>query len=176
MKIYTDLTRLERIDKVMKQRKSDLALVLENLSEDLNISAILRTAEGFGVGLVYIIHPKGVKPKLSMQASSGAIKWLSIKYYTSTTTCLKLLKKKGFKVIASVVDPKASLLWEQSFRGKVAIMVGNEAHGLSQKAIGLSDKKVYIPMSGLTESLNVSVAAALFLYEVIRQKEVGRVE
>lgn len=176
MKTYINLTREERVQKVMRQRKVDLALVLENLSENLNISAILRTAEGFGVGLVCIIHSRSVKPKLSMQASSGAIKWLDIKYYTSTTTCLKLLKKSGFKIIASVVDPKASLLWEQSFRGKIAVMVGNEAKGLSEKAINLSDKKVYLPMFGLTESLNVSVAAALFLYEVIRQKEVSRVE
>lgn len=176
MKTYINLTREERVQKVMTQRKIDLALVLENLSEGLNISAILRTAEGFGVGLVCIIHSRSVKPKLSMQASSGAMKWLDIKYYTSITICLKLLKKSGFKIISSVVDPKASPLWEQSFRGKVAIMVGNEAKGLSQKAINLSDKKVYLPMSGLTESLNVSVAAALFLYEVIRQKEVGRVK
>lgn len=171
MKTYPDLTREERIAKIMAQRREDLALVLENLHEDLNISAILRSAEAFGVGLICVIHPKDKKPGLSRNTSSGAVKWLNVKFYTSTAVCLNALKKKGFKIVAAVVDPEAKVLWEAKFSGKVAIVVGSEAPGLSEKAIKMADLKLYLPMYGLTESLNVSVAAAMFLYEAVRQKE-----
>lgn len=172
MKNYSELTRQERIEKVMNQRRTDVVLVLENLVEDQNISAILRTAEAFGIGLVCIVHPKGVKPKLSKGVSSGATKWLKIKFYTSTKRCSQSLKTNHYKLIGALVDPKAKVLWETSFKGKIAIIVGNEPHGLSEVAQKLVDKNIYLPMFGLTESLNVSVAAGIFLYEVIRQKEV----
>lgn len=171
MKNHADLTRQERIDKVMSDRKSDFCLVLENLSEANNISAILRTAEAFGVGQVCIIYDK-TKPRLSMQTSSGASKWLNINYFDSTGECLSQLKKEGFTIIGALVDPEAKVLWHQNFQGKVAIMVGTEVTGLSEVAQQQVDHNIYLPMIGLTESLNVSVSAAIFLYEVIRQKEV----
>lgn len=170
MKNYSNLTREERIQKVMELRRSDVALVLENLSEDLNISAILRTAESFGIGQIYIIHTDS-KPRLSQNTSSGASKWLEVKYYDSTKKCFKDLKNQKYKIIGALVDPNAKVLWEQSFSGKIAIVVGNEAQGLSKEAQKLVNSNIYLPMFGLTESLNVSVAAGIFLYEVIRQKE-----
>lgn len=174
MKNFSNLPRQDRIDQVMKQRRFDLCLILENLVEGLNISAILRTAESFGVGLVCIIYPEGDKPKLSNNISSGAKKWLKIEYFTQTSDCLDFVKDQGYKIIAAVVNPEAQNLWSQNFKDqKVAIMVGNEPKGLSEEAIQKSDKQVYLPMFGLTESLNVSVAAALFLYEVVRQKELA---
>lgn len=176
MKTLDKLPRQVRIKKIMQQRRQDVALVLENLSEETNISAILRTAECFGFGLVYIVYSKGKKPKLSKNASSGATKWLNTKFYTSITTCINQLKTDGFKIIACVVDPSLDLLWNTKFKGKLAVVVGNEAKGLSNRAQKLSDHKIYLPMFGLTESLNVSVAAALFMYEVIRQKELKKVK
>jgi tRNA (guanosine-2'-O-)-methyltransferase len=172
MKTFADLARGERIHKVMEQRKSDFCLILENLQEESNISAILRTAESFGVGLVCIIHDEK-KPRLSMNTSSGASKWLNVEYFSSTEECIKRVKQEGFRVIGALVDPKAKVLWEGNFEGKVAILVGNEPHGMSEEAQKLVDENIYIPMLGLTESLNVSVSAAIFLYEVIRQKEKG---
>ncbi len=171
MKNYADLTREERIKKVTQQRRADLCLVLENLIEEQNISAILRSAEAFGVGRICIIHPEGKKPKLSKGVSSGASKWLTIEYFTSTKKCFSDLKNKGFSLIGALVYPNSSVLWEENFSGKVAVVVGNEPKGLSEEGQKLMDKNIYLPMSGLTESLNVSVAAGIFLYEVIRQKE-----
>jgi tRNA (guanosine-2'-O-)-methyltransferase len=169
MKTHSHLTREERIARVMEQRKNDFCLILENLSEDQNISAILRTAEAFGVGLVCIVYEDS-KPKLSKGVSSGAAKWLNIEYFKSITTCIKRIKGEGFRVIGALVNPEAEVLWAEKFSGKVAILVGNEARGMSPKAQKLVDKNLYLPMLGLTESLNVSVSAAVFLYEVIRQK------
>lgn len=172
MKTYSTLTRLERIKKVMHERREDVCLVLEDLSESLNISAILRTAEGFGVGLICVVY-SGNKPKISKGASSGASKWLKIKYYkNSSTRCVIQLKRQGFRVVGALVDPEAKVLWKCEFSGKIAVVVGNEARGLSDKMMDLVDEKVYVPMYGLTESLNVSVAAGIFLYEVVRQRGV----
>lgn len=171
MKNYSDLTREERIKKVMSQRRDDLCLVMENLVEDQNISAIVRSAEAFGAGLVCIIYERDHKPHLSKNVSSGASKWLNIEFYTSTKECFKRLKKDKYTLIGALVDPKSDILWDQSFKGKVALVVGNEPKGLSEEAQKLVDKNIYLPMFGLTESLNVSVAAGIFLYEAIRQKE-----
>lgn len=154
----------------MEHRKNDLALILENLNEDINIQAILRTAEAFGVGLVCIIYDEK-KPRLSGGAASGASKWLNIEYFTNTKDCIKYLKKKGYLVVGALVNPESDILWEQDFSGKVAVLVGNEVNGMSEGAQSLVYKNVYLPMLGLTESLNVSVSAGIFLYEVIRQKE-----
>lgn len=171
MKNFAKFTREERIKTVMEKRKLDLVLVLENLKEDLNISAILRNAEAFGVGVVCIVHSKDKRPKISKGAASGASKWLTIKYYTSIKKCLSSLKKQNFMLVGALVDPDAEVLWEQSFKGKIAVVLGNEAAGMSAQAQKLVDKNIYLPMFGLTESLNVSVAAGIFLYEVVRQKE-----
>ncbi len=171
MKNYSELSRQERIQKIMDQRRQDVVLILENLNESINISAILRTAEAFGIGQIHIIHTDQSKPRLSMNSSSGATKWLDVQYYQSTKECLESLKKDGFLIIGALVNPQSKTIWEQEMTGKVAVMVGTEVSGLSEEAQQLVDHNIYLPMYGLTESLNVSVAAGIFLYEVIRQKE-----
>lgn len=171
VKTHSNLTRVDRIQKIMNQRRKDLVLILENLSEDLNISAILRTSESFGVGRVCVVHLPGAKPRISKGATSGAYKWLNIEYFNSTKLCIRKLKKEEFKIIGALVDPNAKVLWEEGFKGKIAILVGNEAAGMSEEAQKMVDENIYLPMFGLTKSLNVSVASGIFLYEVIRQKE-----
>lgn len=170
MKNNQHLSRQERIEEAFKKRKADFALILENLSEDQNISAIIRTAEAFGVGKVYIVY-QDKKPHLSKNISSGASKWLEIEYFTEITACIAKLKQADFKIYGALVDPQANILWEANFSDKVAILVGNEAQGMSEVSQKLVDQNLYLPMIGLTESLNVSVSAALFLYEAFRQKE-----
>src|SRR2546423_211365 len=144
MKTYSNLNREERIAKIIQMRRADLALILEDLTESQNISAILRTAESFGVGLVCIIHTDSSKPKLSLNVSSGASKWLNIEYFENTRDCFEFLHDKEFKVLATVVNPEVSNLWDLDLKKeKIAIMVGNEAKGLSKEAIKLSDIKSY---------------------------------
>lgn len=171
MKNFAELTREERIQKAMSLRKEDFCLVLENLSEESNIAAILRTAEAFGVGRVCVVHPEASKPHVDRGAAKGAVQWLNIEFFASIVDCCDQLRATGYQLVGALVDPQAKVLWQEDFSGKVAIVVGNEAQGMSKEAQDLVDKNIYLPMLGLTESLNVSVAAAIFLYEVIRQKE-----
>lgn len=170
MKNYANLTRQERIKVVLENRRPDVALILENLSEELNMSAILRSAESFGIGQIYIIHLEGKKPRLSKNTSSGATKWLEINYSTNIEEVIDNLKKSGFKIFGALVDPSATPLPEADLSGQVAFVLGNEAQGMSGIATELVDQNLYIPMHGLTESFNVSVSAGIFLYEAIRQR------
>ncbi len=170
MKTHKELTRGERIKKIISQRRKDVCLVLEDLSDEKNIAMILRTAESFSISKVYIIY-SGKKPKLLNKESSGAKKWLEIEFFNDVKVCFKELKKHKFKIYGALVDPSAEVLWKEKFSGKVALCLGNEGSGLSQTAQNLADKNLYLPMFGLTESLNVSVSAGIFLYEIIRQKE-----
>lgn len=171
MKIYSDLDREERIKKVMSQRRTDLAVVLEDLVEERNAAAIIRTAESFGISKVYIVQSANIKTKVSKNVSSGAVKWVEVEFFKSIKECIKKLKKNNFKIVGALVDPRAKKLWDYKFKGKVAIVVGNEPNGLSVETQKLVDQNIYIPMFGLTESFNVSVSAAIFLYEAIRQKK-----
>lgn len=171
MKIFSELAREERIKKIMDQRRNDLALVLEDLVEERNAAAIIRTAESFGIGKVYIVQSANLKTRVSKNVSSGAVKWMDIEFLDSMEECLKKLKKDGYKTVGALVDPKAKQLWDYRFEGKIAIVVGNEPNGLSDKAKRLVDQNLYIPMFGLTESFNVSVSAGIFIYEAVRQKE-----
>ncbi len=171
MKNFGDLPRQERIDKVMSLRRPDMALVLEDLIEDQNISAIIRTAEAFGIGKIYIIDSQNRRPHLSSNVSSGATKWMEIEKFDDVGKCFKALKKEKYTLVGALVDPQSDILWEQDFSGKIAVVMGCEPKGLSETAQKLMDKNIYLPMFGLTESLNVSVAAGIFMYEVIRQKE-----
>ncbi len=170
MKNYSYLSREDRISKALENRNKNLVLVLENLSEELNISAILRTTEGFGIGRVFIINSAGKRPRLSSNVSSGASKWLDITYYSSSSECLSKLKEEGFIIYGTYVNPTANNLLTTRFEGRIALVMGNESQGISEEVINLADHLVYLPMQGLTESFNVSVAAALFLYEILRQR------
>jgi tRNA (guanosine-2'-O-)-methyltransferase len=170
MKNYSELSRSERIDKVMSQRRADVSLVLEDLVEERNAAAIIRTAESFGISKIYIVQSANVKTRVSKGVSSGAVKWVEVTFLDSIEECIKVLKNDGFRVVGALVDPEAKQLWDADFSGKVAVVVGNEPHGLSEAAKQLVDENIYIPMYGLTESFNVSVSAAIFVYEIMRQK------
>src|SRR3989344_7335221 len=109
MKTHTNLAREDRINKILESRRDDLVLVLENLDDEKNISMILRTAEAFGIGQVIFVT-SGKKPKISSSVSSGAAKWLNIKFAKSISLVLTNLKKQGFKVYGALVDPAAEIL------------------------------------------------------------------
>lgn len=169
MKTHSNLTRAERINKLVANKRTDIVLVLENLEDEKNLSMILRSAEAFGLQKIIVVSDK--KPKLPKGPTSGAFKWLEIEYSKTIGPILSSLKKQGFLLIGALVDPAAPSLWNSNLVGKIALVMGNESKGLSAKAQKKSDQNLYLPMYGLTESLNVSVATGIFLYEIIRQKE-----
>lgn len=166
--------RLAKITQVVAQRQSGLVVVIEDIHDPHNAEAIFRTCDALGVQEVHLIfeqEPPWNPQKLGKKSSSSAHKWLTFHTHRSTEECLRTLKKKGYLLVASTLDASSGSLLDASFGSHpVALLVGNEHRGLSSTALSLSDMRLILPMRGMVESLNVSVATALFLYEITRQR------
>lgn len=174
MIIYMNKKRLAKIKQVVENRQSGLVVVLEDVHDPHNAAAILRSCDAFGVQEVYFCFNK-VEPynprKVGKVSSSSANKWLDFEIFDSVEKCLKKLKKDGYFVVATVLAEDSKNIFKTKFnQEKLAVLVGTEHSGLSEKAIELADQKVIIPMVGMVQSFNVSVSAALCLFEITRQR------
>jgi len=167
--------RQVKIKTVVKNRQAGFIVVLEDIHDPHNAAAILRTCDGFGVQEVYFIfdQEKRYNPKrVGKSSSSSANKWLSFKIFDSTQDCLKVLKKSGYEIIATAIHPKAKNLFKTKLlHKKIALLVGNEHRGLSEYAIKSADQIIALPMKGMVQSLNVSVTAGIYIYEISRQRQ-----
>jgi len=169
--------RMQKIESVIARRQSGFAVVFEDLHDAHNITAIMRTCDAFGVQDVRAIYEKQKKVNLrrvGKVSSSSANKWLSLQYFDSTKECLSKLKDEGYYMYGTILDDQTEGMYDIDFtqKDKVAIVVGNEHAGISEVASNMVDQKMYIPMRGFVESLNVSVATALCIAEVSRQRRV----
>ena len=167
------MTRRGKILGVIQKRQEGV-IVLEDIHDPHNAAAVWRSADGFGFQKVYLIfeQEKAFNPKkIGKASSSSANKWLDFKIFKSTKKCLLELKKEGYEIYATMLDKEAMDLKSANFKKrKVAIMLGNEHRGLSETAIEMADEKVYIPMKGMVQSFNLSVTAAVVMYEVSKQR------
>jgi tRNA (guanosine-2'-O-)-methyltransferase len=157
--------RLHLFQQKLNERSNRITLVLEDVFQSRNISAAMRSADCFGIQNIHIIENKNnfVKDK---SVSLGAGKWINIKQYNTeennTINCLKKLKKEGYQIIAtSPHNTNISLEEIDVKNNKIAIILGTELTGLSEKALSFADKRMKINMYGFTESLNISVSAAI---------------
>ncbi len=162
--------RIEKVESVLRHRQKDLVLVLEDIKNPHNASALLRTADAAGVQHVYIIDSMGEEFPVNESISTGAEKWLTLHYYTWTVECLQELKEKGFRILATYLGEDSVSHFEVDFTLPSAIVFGNEKMGVSQDVLDMADVKVKIPMFGMVQSLNVSVSAGVILYEAVRQR------
>jgi len=157
--------RLYLFQEKLKERSNRITLVLEDVFQSRNISAAMRSADCFGIQNIHIIENKNnfIKDK---SVSLGAGKWINIKQYNTeennTINCLKKLKKEGYQIIATSPHNSNISLEEIDVKNnKIAIILGTELTGLSEKALSFADKRMKINMYGFTESLNISVSAAI---------------
>lgn len=166
--------RIDRITNVVKNRRRDIIVILEDIHDPHNAAAILRTCDALGIQNVWFIFEKekAYNPKkVGKATSSSANKWLDFKVFDSTFQCFKTLKQEGYTTIATALTEQSeSLLTTRFPENNIAILVGNEHRGLSEQATKLADRSVMIPMMGFVQSLNVSVATAIVLWEIIRQR------
>jgi len=162
--------RVQRMWEVARRRQGSLRIVLEDLENPRNISAICRTCDAVGVQFVHVVH-RGIHPiVLDKRTSAGSHKWLIIIQHPTIEDCLGELKAMGFRIYCTHVDPTAKDFTEVDYTGKVAIVLGNEAHGVSETARRLADERIVIPQVGFANSLNVAAAAAIILYEAFKQR------
>lgn len=170
MKEFKSKRRLQKITKVAESRQFTLHVVLENIHDPHNVSAIFRTCDAVGIPKVSLIYYLEKFPKIGKKSSASAFKWVEKEKFSSVSECYESLKKDGFTIYTSTISDDATDLYKLDFKKKTAIVLGNEHRGVSNEAAKLADKKFKIPMFGMVQSLNVSVAAAIVLYEALRQR------
>ena len=162
-----------KMQEVIKRRQFDLTVVLENVWDPHNISAVLRSCDAVGVQDVYILSPVGKKEsKLGKKSSASASKWLTIHHFTDPEECFKELSKRHNRIYSSRISADSKNLYEMDLCSSMALVFGNEKEGVSEKALSLSDGSFVIPQVGMIQSLNISVACAVTLYECYRQRTI----
>lgn len=157
------------IDRVLDRRQPDLTLLAENLHKPRNFSAVIRTADAVGVHEVNAVAGDG-PPRRHWHTSSGTEKWVRLRVHHDIDTACEDLKERGFRLIAAHLSDQAHNFREVDYTRPTALLFGTELFGVSEAALGHADECVRIPMEGMTQSLNVSVACALVLYEAQRQR------
>jgi tRNA (guanosine-2'-O-)-methyltransferase len=162
--------RLARIRQVLERRQSDLTVVMENVHDPHNVSAILRSCDAVGVLQVELVYTSERFPRIGKKSSSSANKWIHRRQHTSIEECYRVLHSEGFTIAATRLGSGSRLLYDLDLVRKTSFVLGNEHRGVSDEAAESADASVYIPMLGMIESLNVSVAAAVCLYETLRQR------
>ena len=166
----TTVKRLQKMERVLNFRQPDLTVVCENIHDPHNVSAILRSCEAVGVPVVHLLYTSEKFPKLGRKSSASANKWIEIKKHKKYSDIKRLLHRQQMVIYATSLDQTARTIYEIDWTKPAAILVGNEHRGVSEEALQIADQRIYIPMFGMVESLNVSVATAVILYEVCRQR------
>lgn len=162
--------RQQRIADVLGRRLPGITVVLENIHDPHNVSAILRSCDAIGVVGVELLYTTEKFPRIGRKSSSSASKWIDRRKHGSVEACFAALRAEGYRILATRVEPGAPALFEVDLTGPVAFVLGNEHRGVSDEASRAADGLVQIPMRGMIESLNVSVATAVLLYETLRQR------
>jgi tRNA (guanosine-2'-O-)-methyltransferase len=162
-------TRKKRFDEVLSHRTDHLRVVLENVYQDHNASAVLRSCESFGIQHVHFIENRNAL-RISDDVSMGSHKWLSIHRHnqkeTNTRETLQHLKSLGYRIVATTPHNNDCTVDMLPVDKKLAIVFGTELTGITQEVMDEADEFVKIPMYGFTESFNVSVCAALCMYDL----------
>ena len=163
--------RNERLTSVLNKRQPDLTVLLENVFDPHNISAVMRTCDAVGIQDIYILNTN-IPPhkKWGAKSSSSAAKWLTIHQFTDAVECFAELRKHFKKIYTTHLSTDAVGLHELNLTEPVALVFGNEHSGVSEDIIAMADGNFIIPQVGIIKSLNISVACAVSLYEAYRQK------
>ena len=157
--------RIEKFAKVLSQRTKHFTVATEDVYQLHNTSAVMRSCDVFGVQELHIIEEQNSKD-IDREIAMGAQKWVDLKRYHSVKDALKNLKSEGYQIVATTPHEKDNVLSEFDITKKSCFFFGRETKGLSQEVIDEADCFLKIPMVGFTESLNISVSAAIILQDV----------
>ena len=164
--------RKSRIELVLWHRQSDLAIVLENVFDPHNISAVMRSCDAVGVQEIYVLNTKIPRhKKWGSRSSSSAAKWLTVHQFDDAEMCISTLRKRYNRILTTHLSSDAVSLYKLDLTKSTALVFGNEHAGVSDEIRTLCDGNFIIPQVGMIQSLNISVACAVSLYEAFRQKQ-----
>ncbi|TCD55198.1 tRNA (guanosine(18)-2'-O)-methyltransferase TrmH [Synechococcus sp. BS55D] len=162
--------RFERLRSVLNQRMADLTVLVEHVEKPHNLSAILRSCDAVGVLEAHAVSLSG-RPRTFNSTAQGSQRWVPLCDHPDVTTAVQHLKAQGFKLYGTNLGVDARDYRDCDFTGPCAFVLGAEKWGLSETATALMDQAVFIPMRGMVQSLNVSVATATLLFEALRQRQ-----
>lgn len=166
--------RRAKIDQVAQNRNFSNCVVLENIYDRGNASAVMRSGEALGFVNFHLIE-LGEKFKESQRTTAGADKWIEVTKWKSTSACVQALKRQGYRIVVTHLSESSKPIQQVDFSQPTALVLGNEKEGASPEMIASADDLVILPMTGFVQSYNISVAAALCLYHQFqdRHRRVG---
>jgi tRNA (guanosine-2'-O-)-methyltransferase len=164
--------RNEKLTAVLNHRQPDLTVILENVFDPHNIAAVMRTCDAVGIQEIFVISTKiPVRKRWGSKSSSGAIKWLTVHQFANVDECIAEVRKRYSKIYTTHLATNSVGLYELNLTEPVALVFGNERTGCSDEIIAHADGNFIIPQVGVIQSLNISVACAVTIYEAYRQKK-----
>ncbi|MBV1925345.1 MAG: RNA methyltransferase [Dokdonia sp.] len=158
--------RIGLFDKVLDERTEHFTVAVEDVYQLHNTSAVIRSCESFGVQELHVIEEVNAK-RIDREIAMGAQKWVDVQRHTSAAGCIQSLKEQGYRIVATSPHKNAHRLEDYDVTQKAAIFFGRETEGLSDVVLDAADDFIYIPMVGFTESLNISVSAAITLQHLM---------
>jgi tRNA (guanosine-2'-O-)-methyltransferase len=163
--------RFDRIVATLSRRQLDLTIAMENVHKSRNLGAVARTCDAIGVGVIHAITSDPSPVKLGHKTAGGTEKWISVRQHLTTESAYAEFRSRGFNILAAAIGPGTVDFREVDYTKPSVLVVGSELDGLSDAASANADMRVHIPLMGMVESLNVSVATGIILYEAARQRE-----
>jgi len=163
--------RIEKVRRILSLRQPDLRIVLEEVTNTHNASAVVRTCDAAGILYLDIISQKKDPLPVNEAISTRAEKWIQFNYYSSASECFASLRKKGVKIAATHLGEETLPYTELDYTQPLAVVFGNESEGISEEALNLADYKIKIPLIGMVQSLNLSVSVGIILYEAMRRRK-----
>ncbi len=168
-------SREQKIRSVIRQSQPDLTVVLENIFDPLNISAVLRSCDAVGVREVFVVYTKKYLDKrglvLGKRTSGGTFKWIDVYAFEDLKECFRRVRERYGRILATSLNEQSESLYQLDLSLPTALLFGNEDEGVSPEALALCDGNFTVPQVGFAESLNISVACAVTLFEARRQRE-----
>lgn len=166
--------RKARFLDILDERTNYITVAIEDVYQMHNTSAVIRSCDIFGIQQAHLIESKFGK-RLDKDIAMGAQQWVDLNRYNTTTDCIDVLRQKGYKIVATTPHRDNCSLADFKFDGKTALFFGTERDGLSKEVLDKADSFLKIPMVGFTESLNISVSAAIILHTLSSQLRGGNI-
>jgi len=163
--------RRAKLENVLAKRQPGLTVVMENVMDPHNVSAVMRSCDAVGIQDIYVISNKAPRPKKwGAKSSSSAAKWLTVHQFDNVKECVAELREEYSTILTTHLSSEAVSLYSIDFTRSIALVFGNEHEGVSEEMRSLADGNFLIPQVGIIQSLNISVACAVSIYEAFRQK------
>lgn len=166
--------REQKIKNAVKLTQPDLTVVLENIFDPLNISAVMRSCDAVGIREIFVIYTRDYLDKrglvLGKRTSAGTFKWMDVYVFHDLNACIEQVRKRYGRILATLPGEHSQSLFEIDMTIPTALLFGNEDEGVSADALAACNGYFTIPQAGFAESLNISVACAVTLYEAYRQR------